>query len=61
MYPVNEALRRYLLKHGREISLPVSYTDLLRYTYSVPLLDKNGRDTLWEKTIYDKREWDFIR
>ena len=30
------------------------------FTFSVPIKDKNGNDTLWEKTIYDKREWDFI-
>jgi len=61
MFPVNENLRRYLKKNGREVKLPVAYSDLLRYTYSVPLHDKHGKDTLWEKTIYDKREWDFIR
>jgi hypothetical protein len=61
MFPVKEALRRYLKSNGREVTLPVHYNDLLRYTYSVPLLDKNGRDTLWEKIIYDKHEWDFIR
>lgn len=61
MYPVNSSLRQYLLHNGREVKLPVNYTDLLRYTYSVPLKDRNGKDTLWEKTIYDKREWDFIR
>lgn len=61
MFPVNDALRRYLKKNGREVKLPVAYSDLLRYTYSVPLKDKHGKDSLWEKTIYDKREWDFIR
>lgn len=61
MFPVNRSLRTYLKHHGRETKLPVSYNDLLRYTFSVPIKDKNGKDTLWEKTIYDKREWDFIR
>lgn len=61
MFPVSEGLRRYLKKNGREVRLPVAYSDLLRYTYSVPLLDKFGKDTFWEKTIYDKREWDYIR
>ncbi len=61
MFPVRDALRRYLNKNGREVTLPVAYNDLLRFTYSVPLKDKNGRDTLWEKIIYDNREWDFIR
>jgi len=61
MYPIESGLRQYLRYHGREVKLPVSYKDLLHYTYSVPIRDKEGRDTLWEKTIYDKREWDYIR
>lgn len=61
MYPIETGLRQYLRHHGREVKLPVSYKDLLHYTYSVPIRDKEGRDTLWEKTIYDKREWDYIR
>lgn len=61
MYPVCDALRRYLKHNGREVKLPVAYNDLLRYIYSVSLKDKNGKETLWEKTIYDKQEWDFIR
>jgi hypothetical protein len=61
MFPVNDRLRAYLKYHGREVKLPVSYRDLLHYTYAVPIADKNGKDTLWEKVVYDKREWDFIR
>lgn len=61
MYPVNDKLRKYLKTHGREVKLPVSYNDLLRYTYSVPIKDKEGKDTLWEKLSYDSHEWDFIR
>jgi hypothetical protein len=61
MYPVNKTFRAYLKHHAREVKLPVSYKDLLHFTFSVPIKDKNGKDTLWEKTIYDKREWDFIR
>lgn len=61
IYPLSEALRRYLVRHGREVELPVQYRDLMRMTFSVPLLDKNGQDTLWETVIYDTREWNFIR
>jgi hypothetical protein len=60
-YPINKDLRAYLTKHAREVQLPVSYSDLSRITYSVPILDKNGVDTHWEKAIYDMREWEFIR
>jgi hypothetical protein len=61
MYPVSERLRHYLRQHGREVKLPVTYKNLLNYTWSVPIKDKNGKDTLWEKTSYDSREWDYIR
>jgi hypothetical protein len=61
MYPVNDKLRNYLKLHGREVKLPVSYNNLLNYTWSTPIKDKNGNDTLWEKLSYDSREWDFIR
>ena len=46
MFPINEVLRQYLKHHGREVRLPVAYRDLLRFTYSISLKDKNGNDTL---------------
>ncbi len=61
MFPVKDDLRHYLKEHGREVKLPVSYRDLLRFTYSISLKDKQGKDTLWETVIYDMREWDYIR
>lgn len=61
MYPVNDRLRHYLRLHGREVKLPVTYENLLNYTWAVPIKDKNGKDTLWEKTSYDSRDWDYIR
>jgi len=61
MFPVHDRLRTYLKNHGREVKIPVSYNDLLRITYSVPLKDKLGNDTLWETVVYDMRDWEFIR
>lgn len=61
MFPVRDSLRQYLKVHGREVKLPVSYNDLLRITYSIPLKDKEGKDTLWEKVVYDMRDWEYIR
>jgi hypothetical protein len=60
-FPINTALRRYLKTHGREAGLPVSYTDLTHFTYSVPVLDAAGRDTLWEKALYDLKDWNYLR
>ncbi len=61
IFPVNDTLREYLKKHGRELKLPVSYKDLVLITYSIPLRDKQGNDTLWESVSYDMRHWEFIR
>lgn len=61
IYSINDDLRNYLKIHGREVKLPVHYRDLLRMTYSVPLQDKSGKDTGWEKVTYDMKEWQFIR
>jgi hypothetical protein len=61
IFPVNDQLRAYLKHHGREMKLPVAYKDLLKFTYSVPLKDKTGKDTLWEKVMYDLKEWEYIR
>ncbi|MDX1938409.1 MAG: hypothetical protein SFU21_14910 [Flavihumibacter sp.] len=61
MFPVNAPLRSYLKQHGREVKLPVAYKDLLHYTYSFPIKDKHGKDTLWESVSYDMREWNYIR
>ncbi|MBA2746780.1 MAG: hypothetical protein H0U44_11190, partial [Flavisolibacter sp.] len=60
-FPVNKKLRNYLKIHGREVQLPVTYNDLLNITYSVPLKDKEGNDTYWEKALYDMRDWEFIK
>lgn len=52
VYPIREPLRKYLRQHGREVNLPLSYADLMNYQESVPLMDKGGKDTLWETAIY---------
>ncbi len=63
MYPVNdEPSPLSSINHGREVKLAVSP---IRTSSTIPgqfqLIDKNGNDTLWEKTSYDSREWDYIR
>ncbi|TAF53372.1 MAG: hypothetical protein EAZ62_04565 [Sphingobacteriia bacterium] len=61
VYPISTALRQYLQRYGREVKLPFSYKDLQRFTYSVPLKDKFGQETAWEKVSYDLHEWTFLR
>lgn len=61
IFPINDALRKYLLHYSREVTFPVSYRDLQRYTYSVPLKDRQGNDSSWEKVSYDMHEWEYLR
>jgi hypothetical protein len=61
LYPINSTLRKYLKNRGREVSLPISYNDLTHISYSVPVRDKVGRDTLWEKALYDMKDWEQLR
>lgn len=60
-FPINNELRSYLKSHGREIAFPISYNDLMQFSYSIPIYDKAGRDTLWEKSLYDMKEWQFLK
>ena len=57
-FPVKEPLLGYLEQHSRAISLPIQYDDLTQYSSSIPLLDQEGNDTLWETVFYS--EWDRI-
>lgn len=61
LYPINKELRKYLRTYGRETQLPISYSDLLDIAHSVPITDKVGRDTLWEKALYEQTKWDKLR
>lgn len=53
-YPISTQLRKYLEKYDRETKLPVSYEDLMRWKGGFPIMDKNGKDTLWESVMYDQ-------
>ena len=60
-YRVSPRLRSYLKSQGREVQLPLHYSELLHFSFSVPIRDKAGKETLWEKAIYDMREWEYLR
>ena len=54
LYPINKQLKEYLLKAGRAVELPIHYEELLRYSGGFPLVDKKGKDTLWESVMYNE-------
>jgi hypothetical protein len=61
IFPVQEPLRQYLKKYGREIDLPASYEDLQRFVYTTPIKIASGMDSSWERASYDLREWEFLK
>ena len=52
-YSIGKPLRNYLHEYDRETRLPVTYLDLTRFSGAFPLLDRNGRDTLWQTVFYE--------
>ncbi len=59
-YPVNEALLEYLGKFDRISKVPIFYDDLLRFSGSIVVYDKNDEDTLWIRVYYNEFERDEI-
>jgi hypothetical protein len=59
-YPPNSALLHYLERFDRISKVPFFYDDLLRFTGSVTVYDKNNRDTLWIRVYYNDYERDEI-
>jgi len=59
-YPIKDHLRKYLRNYSRELKIPISYSDLDHYENSIPVYDKEGKDTLWETVFYNQSEMDEI-
>lgn len=53
--PIIPSLRKYLKSEGREMKFGLVYDDLLEHQLATPLLDKKGRDTLWETVFYEPK------
>ena len=52
LYPIGGPLHDLLERQGRLVDLPVSYGDLLRFDSSLPLVDGQGRETLWSAVLH---------
>ncbi|RMG17220.1 MAG: hypothetical protein D6730_24250 [Bacteroidetes bacterium] len=59
-FEISTGLRRYLKMYGREMELPIQYSDLLRYNNGITLYDKHGEDTLWISLIYSQDDLNHI-
>ncbi len=56
LIPVSVGLRKYLRSYNRAKKLPTTYQHLLDYDFAAPLLDKTGKDTLWETVTYTEEK-----
>jgi len=52
IFPIQGPLHGYLRTYQREAKLPLSYRELCNFTESIPVYDKDGKDTLWETPLY---------
>jgi hypothetical protein len=55
-FPVKDFLFQYLKRYNRDMTIPVFYDDLLRFTGSVAVYDKDDKDTLWVSVYYSDSE-----
>jgi hypothetical protein len=55
-FPINQQLYDYLTEYNRNIKIPSSYDDLLRFAGAINVYDKNGEDTLWIRVYYADHE-----
>ena len=55
-YPISKELKNFLKTHDRWMDNVISYDDLLRYSDSINLYDKNNKDTLWVRLIFNETE-----
>lgn len=55
-YPIRDELRGYLRRYRRERDLPVTYERLRDFQEAMPLVDTDGKNTLWDSVIYRAEE-----
>src|SRR5690606_2525994 len=55
-FEISHDFMSYLKKYGRQYPLPLQYEDLSRFISSVPLLDLQGEETLWETVYYSEMD-----
>jgi hypothetical protein len=55
-YPINNSLLEYLERFDRISKVSIFYDDLLRFSGSVTVYDKNEQDTLWIRVYYNEFE-----
>ena len=59
-YPISKQFIIYLARYQRYFQFNIAYDDLLRWDSSFPVLDQNGKDTLWRSVVFAPDERDEI-
>ena len=52
-FSISDPFRTYLQLYGRDVALPILYSDLTNYSYADALKDKKGKWTHWENAVYE--------
>jgi hypothetical protein len=60
-FPIRTPLRQHLKRYSRQADLTFTYDDLTRYNDLLPILDNDGKETLWYSVIYSPEENTAIR
>lgn len=60
-FPVNDSFQAYLEHYGRDVEIPILYTDLVNYSYADSLKDKRGKWTHWESAVYEPGQKETLR
>ena len=59
-YRISPFLGDYLTHYNRTVTFPIFYQDLMRFSGSVAVMDKNDDDSLWVRVFYNDNERDEI-
>jgi hypothetical protein len=60
-YKIKGPLREHLKQYSRLEELPITYDDLLRYDDLIPIMDSDGKNTLWYAVMYRSDEVSFYQ
>jgi len=60
VYPVTAALQKYLRAYQRDARMPIGYRELMDFYETVPVIDKHGKDTLWETPLYPAHVQEYL-
>ena len=54
-YPICSGLEKFLKSYDRWVETPICYSDLLRFSGSIVVYDKNDNDTLCVSVFFSER------